>query len=43
MGQIQTCQELLNLAVSSVEELAKQSLESMESMLRELKARLRNR
>jgi len=43
IGQIQTCQELLNLPVSGLEELAQQSVEEMESLLRELKARLRNR
>jgi predicted transposase YdaD len=43
MGQIQSCQELLNLPVSAVEELARQSIEDLESLLGRLKAQLRSR
>ena len=42
MGQIQTCQELLNLPVSGLEELAQKSAEELELLLQELKTRLRS-
>ena len=43
IGQIQNCQELLNLPVIGVEEFEQRTTEEMESLLRELKAQARGR
>jgi hypothetical protein len=43
VGQIQTCQELLDLPLTNVEELARKSHSELESLLRELKNVLRSR